>query len=95
MAMALYMRMKKQSNYKANWMKDLFFQCPKIISIFSKAHFTELRRCVYLTNSGDEGNIRGGLQIMVKFIKQGGFSMEFEIGAMQHGIWRKIVPLVK
>ena len=42
MAIALYMGMKKQPNYKTYWMKDSFFQCSKISSIFSHAHFIDL-----------------------------------------------------
>ena len=57
MVMALYIKMKKQPNYKICWMKDCFFHCTKIVSIFSRVHFIELRRCLHLTNSKYEGSI--------------------------------------
>ena len=42
MAMALYIGMKKQPNYKTYWMKDSFFHCSKISSFFSCARFIKL-----------------------------------------------------
>ena len=50
MALALYMRLKVQPNYKTYWMHDSLFQHPIISNIFTKARFQELRRCLHLTN---------------------------------------------
>ena len=36
MAMAIYMGMKKQPNYRTYWMWNSFFFCPKILGIFKR-----------------------------------------------------------
>ena len=60
MATTLYMGMKRQPNYKSYWMKDSFFHCSKISSIFSHAHFIKLHRCLHLTDNTYIGNIERG-----------------------------------
>ena len=47
------------------------FPVPKNYYYFLKGSFLELKRCLHLTNSKGERNIEMGLQIMIKFIKQG------------------------
>ena len=72
MAKTLYMGMKKQPNHKLYWMRDLFLHCPKISSIFSRAGFIDLRRCLHVTNSRAHGNVEGALQDMTSCIKHDG-----------------------
>ena len=60
MALALFMEMKKQPNYKTYWMRNSLFHCSKISNIISWARFIELRRCLHVTNSRGEGHIERG-----------------------------------
>ena len=60
MALALYMEMKKQPNYKTYWMRGSLFHCPRISSIFSRSRFIDLRRCLHLTKSKLHGHMERG-----------------------------------
>ena len=57
MAMAIYMGMKKQPNYRTYWMQDSFFFCPKISSMFTRQRFMDLRRCLHVMNRREYGHI--------------------------------------
>jgi hypothetical protein len=51
LAIHMYMDMKKQPNYKSYWEKEgSLFHCPIISNIMSRAGFTQLRRCLHITN---------------------------------------------
>jgi hypothetical protein len=51
MEIHMYMRMKKQPNYKTYWKKEgSFFHCPIISNIMTRERFVELHRCLHLTN---------------------------------------------
>jgi hypothetical protein len=42
---------KKQPNYKSCWEKEgSLFHCPIISNIMSRTWFTQLRRCLHITN---------------------------------------------
>jgi hypothetical protein len=60
MALALYMGLKKQPNYKTYWMRDTLFHCPVISNIITRARFMELRRCLHITNPTVYENIERG-----------------------------------
>jgi hypothetical protein len=50
-AIRMYMGMKKQLNYKSYWEKeDFLFHYPIISNIMSRAWFSQLRRCLHITN---------------------------------------------
>jgi hypothetical protein len=51
LAIHMYMGMKKQPNYKSYWEKEgSLFHCPIISNIMSRARFTQLQRCLHITN---------------------------------------------
>ena len=86
MAIALYMGMRKQSSYKTYRMKDSFFHCSKISSIFSRARFIELRRCLHLTNNWDVGNIEHGAPSYDKLTTSNMVALEWYLGPVQGGV---------
>ena len=49
-AIAIYMGMKNQPNYKTYWMTNSFFSCSKIAPIVIRQRLMDLRRCVHITN---------------------------------------------
>ena len=49
-ALALYMEMKRQPNYKTYWSQDTLFHYPMVANIFTRDRFMALRRCLHVTN---------------------------------------------
>jgi hypothetical protein len=60
MALALYMGLKKQPNYKIYWMRNILFHCLVISNICTRARFMDLRRCLHITNPAVYENIGRG-----------------------------------
>jgi hypothetical protein len=47
----MYMKMKRQPNYKSYWEKeDSIFYCPIVSNIMTRKQFVELHRCLHITN---------------------------------------------
>ena len=53
MAIALYMGLKTQPNYKTYLMHDTLFHCRRISKVFSHTRFEDLRWCFHVTNVGN------------------------------------------
>jgi hypothetical protein len=50
-ALHMYTGMKQEQNYKSYWENEgSLFHCPIISNIMSGARFTELHRCLHITN---------------------------------------------
>jgi hypothetical protein len=61
LALHMYMGLKRQSNYKSYWGKEgSLFHCPIISNIMSQARFTQLRRCIHITNPASYEHIQKG-----------------------------------
>ena len=61
LAIHMYMGMKRQPNMKSYWEKEgSFFHCPTISNIMSRDQFTDLVRCLHITDPAVYGHIRTG-----------------------------------
>jgi hypothetical protein len=60
-AIHIYMGIKWQPNMKVYWHRQVsFFHCPIISNIMTRERFTEIRRCLHITNSAHYEHIQKG-----------------------------------
>ena len=60
MALALYMGLKCQPNYKTYWSNNTLFYCPMVANIFTRERFMALWRLLHVTNAETYVHIQCG-----------------------------------
>ena len=71
-ALALYMGLKRQPNYKTYWSCDTLFHYPMVGNIFTQARFMAIRRCLHVTNCNLYIHIELGASGMTNCSKRNG-----------------------